>query len=98
MNKCKKCDNHKQLGKKHSCNIVPNKVIYGELLEPFKECCDSFKPRKAINPLSKNRTEGYKIYISGGITNCPDYQAKFDAAELDEETKKYLSEFTFEGE
>ena len=42
MNKCKICENHQRTGAKHTCSKCDTKIIYGEMQEPFIECCEYF--------------------------------------------------------
>lgn len=42
MNKCIICENHQRTGAKHTCSKCKTKTIYGEMQEPFIECCEYF--------------------------------------------------------
>ena len=42
MNKCIICENHQRTGAKHTCSKCDTKIIYGEMQEPFIECCEYF--------------------------------------------------------
>ncbi len=42
MIKCNLCVSHKKKGKEHICSKCDAKIIYGEMQEPFIECCQFF--------------------------------------------------------
>ena len=42
MIECKICKNHQRTGAKHTCSKCKTKTIYGEMQEPFIECCQDF--------------------------------------------------------
>jgi hypothetical protein len=56
MIKCTICENHERDGAKHTCRKCKTKIIYGEMQEPFIECCSSFKMIEA----EKQRRAYYK--------------------------------------
>lgn len=42
MIKCTICENHERDGAKHTCRKCETKIVYGEMQEPFIECCSYF--------------------------------------------------------
>ena len=56
MNKCIICENHQRTGAKHTCSKCKTKTIYGEMQEPFIECCEYF----TMIEIEKHRREYLK--------------------------------------
>ena len=72
MNKCKICKNHQRDGAKHTCSKCKTKTIYGEMQEPFIECCEHFtmieieKHRRAyLNKINSLPIDDREIGIRG---------------------------------
>ena len=56
MIKCIICENHQRTGAKHTCSKCDTKIIYGEMQEPFIECCEYF----TMIEIEKHRREYLK--------------------------------------
>ena len=56
MIKCTICKNHQRTGAKHTCSKCDTKIIYGEMQEPFIECCEYF----TMIEIEKHRREYLK--------------------------------------
>lgn len=56
MIKCTICENHECEGAKHTCRKCKTKIVYGEIQEPFIECCSYYKMTES----EKQRQSYYK--------------------------------------